>query len=31
MSIAVLHGGYGDDQIADIWLPRVIAGLELGW
>ena len=28
MSIAVLHGGYGEDHLADIWMPRILVGLE---
>ena len=28
MSIAVLDGNYGDQALADLWMPRVLAGLR---
>ena len=31
MSIPVLHGSYGDQSIADLWMPRILAGLAHEW
>jgi hypothetical protein len=28
MSIAVLDGNYGDQALADLWMPRILAGLR---
>ncbi len=31
MSIPVLHGGYADQSLADLWMPRALAGVAHEW
>lgn len=32
MGIAVLHNeSYGSDAMSDLWMPRILAGIEAGW